>query len=149
ETLSDLPPGIDGVKATGKISREDYEAVLVPLMDGARRDGRRLRFLYQVGPEFTGFTAGAAWEDAKGGLRSMRLFDGCAVVTDVGWIRESTRLAAFLIPCPVRVFSLSERQAAADWLASLPESAAVSQRLIAETGVLVVDVNQPLRAQDF
>jgi len=149
ETLSDLPPGVDGVNATGKISREDYEAVLVPLMDAARRDGRRLRFLYQVGPAFTGFTAGAAWEDAKIGLQSIRLFDACAVVTDVGWIRESTRLAAFLIPCPVKVFPVAERQAAVDWLQSLPEPATVSQRLISETGVLVIDVNQSLRIQDI
>jgi hypothetical protein len=98
ETLKDLPPGVDGVKATGTISKQDYETVLVPLMDAARRDGRHLRFLYQVGPEFRGFTPGAAWEDVKIGLQSMRLFDGCAVVSDVGWIRESTRLAAFLLP---------------------------------------------------
>jgi hypothetical protein len=149
ETLKDLPPGVDGVKATGTISKQDYEAVLVPLMDAARRDGRHLRFLYQVGPEFRGFTPGAAWEDVKIGLQSMRLFDGCAVVSDVGWIRESTRLAAFLMPCPVKVFSVADRQAAAEWLQSLPAGAAASQRMIPEKGVLVVDVNQPLRAQDF
>ena len=46
--------------------------------------------------DFEGFSGGAAWEDAKLGFRSMHLFNGCAVVTDVGWIRESTRLAAFM-----------------------------------------------------
>lgn len=149
EVLTDLPAGVTGIRATGKVSRDDYETVMVPLMDAARRDGRHLRFLYQVGPGFEGFTPGAAWEDVKVGLRSMRLFDGCAVVSDVGWIRESTRLATFLMPCPVRVFSLAERALAAEWLRSLPEHATVSLRLIAEAGVLVVDVRQPLRTQDF
>lgn len=46
------------------MTREDYEKVLEPLIDEARREGRRIRFLYQVGPEFAGFTPGAAWEDA-------------------------------------------------------------------------------------
>ena len=104
EILKNLPDGIDGVQAIGKISKEDYEKVFVPLLDQARREGRRIRFLYQLGPEFEGFTPGAAWEDAKIGLQSMRLFDGCAVVTDLGWIRELTRMAGFLMPCPVRVF---------------------------------------------
>ena len=149
EKLKDLPRGIDGVRAIGKISKEDYEHVFVPLFDEIRREGRRIRFLYQLGPEFEGFTPGAAWEDAKIGLHFMRLFDGCAVVTDLGWIRESTRLAGFLMPCPVRLFSNKEFDEAIDWLRSLPEGPAVSHRLLPESGVIVVEVKQALRAQDF
>ena len=122
EKLKNLPRGIAGVRAIGKVSKEDYEHVFVPLLDEARREGRRVRFLYQLGPEFEGFTPGAAWEDAKIGLHSMRLFDGCAVVTDLGWIRESTRLMGFLMPCPVRSFDDRELDKAIQWLSSLPES---------------------------
>ncbi|HTZ99406.1 MAG TPA: STAS/SEC14 domain-containing protein [Candidatus Aquilonibacter sp.] len=149
EKLTDLPTGVDGVKAVGKISREDYEQVMVPLFDEARRSGRRLRFLYQLGPEFEGFTPGAAWEDARIGLQSLRIFDGCAVVTDLGWIREMARFMGFFMPCPVRVFTNVERLQAIDWLAALPEGPAVSHRLIPESGVIVVEVKQALRAQDF
>jgi hypothetical protein len=149
EKLKDLPDGIDGVQAIGKISKEDYEKVFVPLLDEARREGRRIRLLYQLGPEFEGFTAGAAWEDAKIGLQSMRLFDGCAVVTDLGWIRELTRVIGFLMPCPVHVFGNQERDKAIDWLGSLPEVAAISHRLLPDSGVIVVEVKQPLRSQDF
>jgi len=149
EKLKDLPGGIDGVRAIGKISKEDYEQVFVPLLDEARREGRHIRFLYQLGPEFEGFTPGAAWEDAKIGLHFLRLFDGCAVVTDLAWIRELTRLAGFLMPCPVSVFSNTEFDGAVDWLRSLPESAAISHRLLPESGVIVVEVRQALRAQDF
>jgi hypothetical protein len=42
ETLKDLPRGIDGVKAIGKISKEDYEQVFVPLFDEIRREGAAL-----------------------------------------------------------------------------------------------------------
>jgi hypothetical protein len=73
-----------------------------------------------VCPEFQSFTPGAAWEDAKIGLHSMRLFDGCAVVTDLAWIREVTRLAAFFMPCPVQVFGNKDFDEAIAWLQSLP-----------------------------
>jgi hypothetical protein len=43
EKLKNLPPGIDGVRAIGKLSKEDYEQVFVPLLDEARREGRRVR----------------------------------------------------------------------------------------------------------
>ena len=149
EVLKDLPPGVDGVKASGRVSTDDYQKVMVPLLDAARRQGRHLRFLYQVGPDFHGFTPGAAWEDIKIGLRTMRLFDACAVVSDIGWIRESTRLAAFFMPCPVKAFSVADRQSAADWLQSLPELSTVEQRMVGDTGVLVVELTQALRKQDF
>ena len=149
EKLKDLPAGIDGVRAVGKISKEDYEQVFVPLLDDARREGRHVRFLYQLGPEFEGFTPGAAWEDAKIGLHFLRLFDGCALVTDLAWIRELTGLAGFFMPCPVSVFSNREFAEAVDWLRSLPEGAAISHRLLPESGVIVVEVKQALRAQDF
>jgi SpoIIAA-like len=149
EKIEGLPKGIDGMKAVGKLSKEDYENVCLPLMDEARREGRRLRFLYQLGSEFEGFTPTAAWEDAKIGLHSMRLFDGCAVVTDVGWIRDATRLMGFFMPCPAKVFSNQDLGKAVEWLAALPEGPAVSHRLIPESGVIVVEVKQALRAQDF
>jgi hypothetical protein len=149
ERLQGLPEGVDGVKAVGRVSREDYERVFEPLIDAARREGRRIRLLYQVGPEFEGFSPGAAWEDAKLGLGSLRMFEGCAVVTDIGWIREATRLAAFLMPCPVRVFANAAWEEAVAWVGSLPQGAAVTHRLLPERGVLVVEVQQALRAQDF
>jgi nitroreductase len=149
KTIQDLPLTIDGVQAIGKISKEDYENTLMPLIERVRREGRQIRFLYQLGPEFEGFTPGAAWEDAKIGLQNMRLFDACAVVTDLGWIREATRLAAFLMPCPVRVFENQDLKEAISWLDSLPEGTSTSHRLFADSGVIVVEVNHPLRSQDF
>ena len=149
ERLKDLPAGIDALRAVGQISTQDYQQIFEPILDEARREGRRLRLLYQFGPEFQGFTPGAAWEDAKLGLRSMRLFDGCAIVADVPWIREAARVAAVLMPCPVRVFSNADFDASVSWLSSLPEGAGVSHRLLPELGVIVVDVEHPLRAQDF
>jgi hypothetical protein len=149
EKLNDVPPGIDALKAVGKISKEDYENVCEPLVDEARQQGRRIRLLCQIGPEFQGVTPGAMWEDVKVGLRALGFFDGCAIVTDIGWIRESTQLVSFLVPWSVRVFGNQELDKAIDWLSALPEGAGVSYRLIPESEVIVVEVEEPLRVQDF
>jgi hypothetical protein len=149
EKISNLPPGIDGFKAVGMLSREDYETTLMPLISAARKSGRQIRLLYQVGPEFEGLTPGGAWEDAKFGLQSLSLLEGCAVVTDHDWIRQSTRVAGYFLPCPVRAFPNAEFTDAVSWLSGLPQRAAVSQRMITESGVLVLEVDQALRAEDF
>jgi hypothetical protein len=149
ERIEDVPPGIDALKAVGSVSKNDYETVVEPLVDSARREGRRIRFLYEFGPEFRSFTPAAGWEDLKVGISSMRLFEGCAIVSDTGWLRESTRLMGFLMPCPVRVFGAQDRDEALRWLSSLPEGPGVSHRFVPESQVLVVEADQPLRVQDF
>ena len=149
EKINDVPPGIEALKAVGKISKEDYEKVCEPLVDEARQQGRRIRLLCQIGPEFQGVTPGAMWADVKVGLRALGLFDGCAIVTDIGWIKESTQLVGFLVPWSVRVFGNQELDKAIDWLSALPEGAGVSHRLIPESEVIVVEVEEPLRVQDF
>jgi len=148
EKLKDMPLGIEALRAVGKVSKEDYDQVMEPLLAGARREGKRVRFLYELGADFDGFTASAAWEDAKVGLHYMRLFEACAVVTDLVWIRDATRLARFMMPCPVQVFGNQERDKAISWLRSLP-GAGVTQRLIPNVGVIVVEVKEALRARDF
>ncbi|MBO0655817.1 STAS/SEC14 domain-containing protein [Streptomyces triculaminicus] len=148
ERAKDTPTGVDAIKAVGTVSRDDYQKVVEPLIEDARREGRRIRMLCEMGPDFKSFTPGAAWEDLKVGTGAIRLFEGCAVVTDVRWIRESTRLTSFLTPCPVRVFGSQERDEALRWLASLPEGPGISHRLT-DSEVLVVEVEQPLRTQDF
>jgi hypothetical protein len=149
QTLTDLPRGVLGVKAIGKVTKEDYVTVVEPMLDQMHRERRRVLFLYELGPEFESFSPGAAWEDAKVGMRSALLFDGCAVVTDVGWIRDSTRLAAFLMPCAVRVFAHAERGQAIAWLEAILNGPGIEHRLLPDVGVLVVEATAPLRAQDF
>ncbi|BDM69374.1 hypothetical protein HEK616_28610 [Streptomyces nigrescens] len=149
ERAEDAPAGVDAVKATGTVSKNDYVTVIEPLIDNARSEGRRIRLLCELGPEFKSFTPAAGWEDLKVGLGSLRLFEGCALVTDTRWIREATRMTSFLMPCPVRVFGTQERAEALHWLASLPEGPGISHRLLTESQVLVAEVEHPLRAADF
>lgn len=149
EVVRGFPSGIDAVRASGTVTKEDYQRVVEPLLDAARRENRRIRLLYQAGPDLHGFSPAAAWEDTKVGLASLRLFEGCAVVTDIGWIRDLSRLGAFLVPCPVRVFTGHERDEAVAWLNELPEGPGVTHRLRPDSGVIVIDVEHPLRVQDF
>ena len=150
--IPNAPPGVDALDAVGTLTRTDYAQVVEPLLDEARRDGRRIRLLVRIGPEYQGFTAGVMWEKAEASLGTpslFRLFDGYALVTDLGWVREWTHLMGFLMPFPLRVFGLDQSDEATAWLSALPEGPGVTHRLLPESGVIVVEVSEPLRAQDF
>jgi hypothetical protein len=147
ETYPDVPAGIDAVRAVGTLSRADYDAVVVPMLKSAAREGRRLRFLCIVDEEFRGLTPDGAWADVKLGLAAMRNLEGCAVVSDLAWVRDMTQLAGFFLPGHVRVFGSGERDEALGWLESLPGRLA-TVRVDPAAGVVVVDVGQALRRED-
>jgi SpoIIAA-like len=115
-SIQDLPQGIDGLDALGRVSKKDYDLCVVPLVEQARKERRRIRLLYRFGPDFDGFTAGGVVADAMVGLRNLRRFERCAVLSDVGWLRKSARLCGRMMPCPLRVFGASEVSEAVAWL---------------------------------
>jgi hypothetical protein len=148
EPLENLPFGITGVRATETVTKDDYDRVFSPLLQNAHAAGRRVRLLYVFAPEFKGFTVGAGWEDVRLGLKYLRMFERCAVVSDVSWIREGTQLLATMMPCPVKVFGNAEEHEALRWLAT-PLDGTVAHRLLPDAGVLVVEPTRPLRSEDF
>jgi len=147
ERLQGLPPGIDGLRAHGTVTAEDYRNSVRPLLDQARSERRRLRLVYQLGPQLDRFTAGAVWEDAKVGLGYLSLFDRCAIVTDVGWIRCTVHSLASAMPCQVRVYPHSDWAQALSWLGS-PPAPPIPHRLLSD-GVLLVEPDRRLRQEDF
>lgn len=116
--MEGIPQEIIGVVAQSHVTKVDYEQVLEPLFEEAQRKGRPIRFLYQFGPEFQGFTAGAAFEDFKVGIKYLSLLEKCAVVSDVDWLRWATQTMGVFIPCPVKTFKNAEINLAIKWLES-------------------------------
>jgi hypothetical protein len=116
------------MEATGTVTADDYKQVFAPLVDEARQRGKRLRLLYQFGPSFNRITMGALWADTRLGAGYSRLLDGCAVVSDIDWIREPARGIGAWMPCPVRIFHNDDRDDAIAWLSSLPQGTPASAR---------------------
>ncbi|HEX5138952.1 MAG TPA: STAS/SEC14 domain-containing protein [Planctomycetota bacterium] len=115
EILTDTPENVLAVRATGKVTAEDYDHTLVPALEQRLQTRDRIRMFYELGPE-AGFSVGAMWEDAKVGIRHLKAFERIAVVSDLKWVNGAVRSFAWLIPCPVRVFPTSERATALAWI---------------------------------
>ncbi|MCE3555154.1 STAS/SEC14 domain-containing protein [Pseudonocardia sp. RS11V-5] len=149
EKLTDLPDGVVGLRVGGRLTPQDYEDVITPMIDEAVRAGDQLRCLIEIDDDFTGLTPPAVVDDVRLGLRTVGSFDGVAVVTDRSWIRTPTQWAAFMVPFPMRVFPKADRGPAAEWLAALPAGAMMEVALDAATGVVTAEVSEALRIEDF
>jgi hypothetical protein len=114
--MPNLPDHVVGLIASATVTASDYETVLVPAIESRMARHGPVRILYQLGPAFTGFTAGAIWDDLKLGVAHLTTWERVAVVTDVDWIAVTTRLFGFALPCPVKVFPIAEIAAATHWI---------------------------------
>ena len=116
EIMENMPDDVVAVKATGKVTGEDYDKVLVPAVEDKLKRHRKIRFLYQIGPDFDGFTAEAMWDDAKVGIRHLTAFERVAVVSDVDWIIKAVKAFSFVIPSLVRTFGPGGLEEAKAWV---------------------------------
>ena len=120
ERIEEMPPGTIGLRASGKLTKEDYVEVLDPaLKEGAESGELRLLFVL---PDFDGLEGGAVMEDAKTGLRAWirdrSAWKRFAFVTDIEWLVKAIRAFAWLAPGEVRVFAMAELEEAKSWVAS-------------------------------
>lgn len=116
EQMTDLPDSVLGFTATGKVTAEDYESVIIPAVESLFSRQPRARFLYQLGDDFTGFEAAAAWDDTKLGMKHLSGWERIAVVSDVEWIRAGVKIFGLTMPGHVRVFHNNELDDAKRWI---------------------------------
>lgn len=116
--LTGFPEDVVAIEATGHVEASDYEEVLIPEVENRIRREGKVKLLYVIGAGFKGFSAGAAWDDARLGVRHMGDFARLAVVSDVDWIRMGTRMMAPMLRCPVHTFHLAELEQANAWILS-------------------------------
>ena len=118
EKISDVPDSVLGFRASGELTGDDYRDVLAPAIEAALRSRDKLRLLFLLGDDLTGFSAGAAWQDTKVGMEHFTRWEKVAVVTDREWLRNSVSIFGYLIPGQVRAFPAGQEAEARAWVAS-------------------------------
>jgi SpoIIAA-like len=116
EQIPDLPDRALGFTAIGTVTADDYESAIMPAVDALCARHERVRFLYHLGAEFSGFEAAAVWDDAKLGLQHLTGWERIAVVSDVEWVRMAVRVFGLAIPGHVRLFHDRELAEAKRWI---------------------------------
>jgi hypothetical protein len=147
--LPDLPPGVLGFEAVGEVHSDDYRDVLRPAIDAAVAAGDGVRLVYLLGPEFTGYSAGADWQDVKLGTHHLSAWERAAVVSDVDWVDHLVGAFAWMVPGELRRFPVAELADAANWAAGIepePEPEPIPEPVVVAPVVEPEPVPAPLPA---
>ena len=116
ELIEGLPKNVVGIVATGRVTMQDCEDVLVPAIKSSRRRHDKIRLYYELNSRFPG----SAWDDLDLGLEHFSRCERVAIVTDSGWIRHTVKAVRFLIPSEIRVFSTIEAEEGRAWITAAP-----------------------------
>jgi hypothetical protein len=116
--IFDLPQGIIGYSAVGKITADDYSKVLIPEIEARIAESGKVRLLYVLGADFEGFEVGAMLGDATFGFRHFLDFERIAVVSDNAAYRSMVEGFGLMMPAEVRGFPIAEMDQAKAWLAA-------------------------------
>ncbi len=113
--LNDMPDGVIGFEASGRLEADDYRTVILPALARAAESGE-VRFLI-VMRDFQGMSGGALWQDLKIGVEHLRAWKRIALVTDIEWMHHLTDLFGWMTPGETKTFSLANRDEAVSWVA--------------------------------
>jgi SpoIIAA-like len=119
ERMEDVPSGVIGLRASGKLTRRDYQGVLEPALKEAIGSGEA-RVLFVL-PDFDGLEPGAWTEDVKTGLavefQNRAAWKRFAFVTGVDWVAKAMGMFTWAMPGDLEVYEMDELDNAKAWVA--------------------------------
>lgn len=118
ELLPNFPDHVVAIVCRGRITKADYDSVLVPAVEAALEKHEKIRIYYEIAPDFSGFDPGAMFEDFKVGMGHLTRWERIALVTDVEWIKHATQLFSFMMPGETKLFPMSQASEARAWIAA-------------------------------
>ena len=114
--MDDLHGNVLGVSAEGKITGTDYETVLIPAIEERLKANKKIRMLYHLGSNFTGFDISAMLDDAKMGMRHLSAWERIALVSDHEMINTFAKFFGYMLSCELRIFKNEEFDEAKTWI---------------------------------
>ena len=102
------------VRATGKLSKEAYEA-FVPMTEAKIREFGKIRILF-VMHDFHGWNAGAIWEDLKFDLKHFNHIERLAIVGESKWEKGMSVFCRPFTTAKIKYFDHADIEQAREWI---------------------------------
>jgi hypothetical protein len=113
--LENLPENTIAIEVSGDVTKDQYEALVVPKMDELAKRQGEINYVVVLKSGLGSFTAGVWWDDFKMALAHLGKWRKVAIVTDEKIVENVTKIFGFAFPGDHRVFKLSKQDQAIAW----------------------------------
>jgi hypothetical protein len=104
------------LKATGKLTDQDYKEVLIPRLETIIKEHGKARLLLDMGEDFHGWEAGALWDDARFGIEHRKDFEKLGILGGPRWVEWGMKLATVVMTGEIKNFPVTEGDDAMTWI---------------------------------
>lgn len=120
QLITDLPPHVVGVRATGEVTKADLDSVLIPAIDDLAQRHDSVHYLLVLDTNLSNWTAGAWLADTWAGLKHLPTWMSSktriAVVSDKESLNKLNNMVSKLVPGEIRGFRSEELETAKQWV---------------------------------
>lgn len=116
--IPDVPENVAAFKATGEITKEDFDNLVIPHVSAKVNAFDELNYLLLVDTDLDKFTAGAWMKDAFLGLKNLTKWNRAAIVTDKKGVQTFTDAFSVVMPGEFRGFDKDDLAGAISWCAN-------------------------------
>ncbi|NMR34447.1 STAS/SEC14 domain-containing protein [Chryseobacterium aquaticum] len=96
--INDAPENVAAFNATGEITREDFENLVIPHVKNKVEQFDELNYLLYLDTDLDNFTMGAWLQDALLGIKNITKWNRAAIVTDKEGVQNFTDIFSVLMP---------------------------------------------------
>ena len=118
ELLTDLPPHVAAYKASGSISKEEYEHIVMARVDEVAAQYGKINFLVQLETDMDNYSIGAFLNYLKVSFEHFSKWNRMAIVTDEKWLRISYELLSHVVHGEIKSYTLSKLADAKQWVSA-------------------------------
>lgn len=104
------------LQANDTLTASDYTETFLPLFEHVKNTHPEVRLLITFAPDFSGFEAGALWEDLKFGTEHANDFYRIAIVGDPKWTEWMTKVGDLLTQGEMRHYRMTQLLEALRWI---------------------------------
>jgi hypothetical protein len=126
ELLNDFPPHVAAYKASGAVSKEEYEQVVMARVDEVADKFSKINFLVRLETDMDNYAMGAFLDYLKVSFEHFFKWNRMAIVTDEQWLRNAYEILSPLVHGVIKGYELKQYEEAKEWV-SAPLDAARRQ----------------------
>ena len=116
ERINGLPDFVVGIRATGEVTKEDLETVLIPALDQQVEKYDAIYYLLHLETNVQNWDFGAWVSDAKIGLKHLTKWKKIAVVSGQEGVQKFTDVFSKLTPGEARGYAPDQLDTAKAWV---------------------------------
>ena len=114
QQITDLPENMVGFRASGEVTKDDFDIVLKKVEEIVEKTGK-LNYLLYLETSPANFTIGAWMKDGLLGVQNLTKWNRAAIVSDSEIVKKFTDVFSDIMPGEFRGFEMDDLQHAIDW----------------------------------